>query len=272
MTPNIPWIKLAARQMNLDFKVLDSDEGLGVLTQGIEHFYFVNCATPFNRQDLSRVAKDKYFTYLICKDLVLTPKTLIFIDPASPLTLQDYVRFNSIRDIVNESILRLGEDIIVKKNSGQRNENVFSCKSSKEIELAFIEIFNKNSSKYDYIGLAQEKVTIIKELRVIVGYGEVLLVYQKWKFTKVTDALILSRVKDFVHKIHERLELNFMGLDLAINHENQLVLIEINSAPRLEFYVRENGASEVINIFKFVITKFLNSRSGINTNNLIIPK
>lgn len=272
MQSNIPWIKKAALELQLNFEILNPDNSLGVLRLS-KNYYFINCSTPFNLEANARIAKDKYFTYLVFKDTVRNPKTLSFLDPNSPKKFSKFIHFPSIEKIVDETVLKLGENIVVKKNTGQRKENVFFCKNREEITKAFENIFDQNSKLYDYIALAQERIDIDQEFRVIVGFNEILLIYKKWTFEKVVVPSLHHDLENFITKMQSKLDLNFFGLDIAIDKNGKLVLIEINAAPRLDLYINKNinGEREVIDIYKNLIRKFkLSTRT--DSNNFVSGK
>ena len=157
--------------------------------------------------------------------------------------------------------------MIVKRNSGSGGHNVFLCQNTDKIETALKEIFNINQ-KYDYVALAQEFIQIKSEYRAIFLNKELVLLYEKdisdaefagnlsplhWNGAKakyINEPKILSEVANFAKPIFEELDLDYGGLDIVLDRDNQYWLIEINSHPNYSIITRDNGEKPVLKIFE----------------------
>jgi glutathione synthase/RimK-type ligase-like ATP-grasp enzyme len=260
MKPNIFWIAKAANNLSIPFRFIDQDKVIGILDNN-PNLYFAHCTTPFNSQSIANITKDKFFTYEILKNHINLPKTKAYLDPNIDKKFAKFLDFHSIEEIKSDILLHFGEKVMIKRNSGQRKENVFKCFNKSEIKQALHNIFNQNSKKYDNIALAQEVIDIKTEYRVFYAFGEIHLIYQKRTFEKVQDSKLKSSLEKYIQKVTELISVNFAGFDIALNDGDELILIEINSSPRLDLYIKKNHAEqEIINIFEKILIK----QQGIN--------
>ncbi|MBC1241401.1 YheC/YheD family protein, partial [Nostoc sp. 2RC] len=126
--------------------------------------------------------------------------------------------------------------------------------------------------RYDYIALAQEFINIKSEYRAIFLNQELVLLYEKdisnanftgnlsplhWDGAKaqhISDAQILSEINNFARPIFEELDLDYCGLDIVLDEDNQYWLIEINSHPNYTIFTRDNGKEHVLKVFEKMLT------------------
>jgi D-alanine-D-alanine ligase-like ATP-grasp enzyme len=69
----------------------------------------------------------------------------------------------------------------------------------------------------------------------------------------VRDKKILSDIQAYVDTITQVLQLPYTWMDLAYDRMWNYKLIELNAAPSLAKYVRDNGDEEVVNMYKKII-------------------
>lgn len=258
MVPNIKWINIAAKNLGLDFEIIDDDKCLGVLEYKSNKYFFAHCSTPFNKQDIARILGDKYFFYLVSNSITNCPKTIKYLDPNTSSKFEKYKKYSNLNLILKDINQNFNKEIVIKMNSGERKINVYFPKNDLEKLDALKNIFNQNSKNYDSIAIVQNKIDIKYEFRVLSIYGEVELIYEKWNFNSNISKDIIDRLKIFVQNITDNLNINFAGFDIAIDKNNEIFLIEGNSSPRLELYLKYHPQDEqkIIKIFENALLNF----------------
>ncbi|MEH2373886.1 YheC/YheD family protein, partial [Nostoc sp.] len=66
----------------------------------------------------------------------------------------------------------------------------------------------------------------------------------------INDPQILSEIANFAKPIFEELDIDYGGLDIVLDRDNQYCLIEINSHPNYSIFTRDNGEEPVLKIFE----------------------
>jgi glutathione synthase/RimK-type ligase-like ATP-grasp enzyme len=248
MIANIECLEAACVQLGIPYHFVHTGDNFVSVNLG-KRYYFVNCTTPFNSQDVSRICLDKDFTQKLLENTVAMPKTLSFLDP-------QYTEFNivpsapSIEHIVDSITKTLGLPVVIKMNSGSRRRNVYKCFTPYEVQTALGAIYNQNSKDYDFLALAQEMVDIDREYRVVVFNQKVHLVYEKYTFVPMRELPLITKISRFLEPIYQIFDVKYGGIDLAINRSGELVLLEINSSPRFGPYIKHNGNAEIIEFYK----------------------
>ncbi|MGP8330326.1 MAG: ATP-grasp domain-containing protein [Methanosarcinaceae archaeon] len=240
-------------------------------------YYFLNFSTPFGRHDIVRICRDKEFTYKVVKDIVRTPRTIGYLDPFCRKGYRKYAQTDSYETIEQRIIDNFELPVIVKRNQGTRGKNVFLCQDRTAIRNAILTIFNKNTKLYDYVAIAQDYIRVQYEYRVILFYDEILLVYRKdimnarftgnlsplhWENSHavlVAKEKKIAEIKKFVAPLYSALALQFSGLDLIQDEKGDLWLLEINSQPDFDIFMRDNGSERVVQIFEKMVLKLKNS-------------
>lgn len=253
MIRNTSCLIQAAKNLNIEFETFEGIENLLKISKN-KKYYFPNCTTPLNSQDISFIALDKEFTYRTLEKVINMPETISFFDPNVQPEYQHYVREKNVDEMVEKVISKFGEKVIVKMNSGKRKTNVYKCCSHLEIKSAFEKIFDHKSKNYDFVALAQKKVDIMREFRVIVYKKKIELIYTKWTFDKVEDLELQNRLRGFLNPMFEVFDLQYGGLDIALDKENKLWLIEINTAPRFEPFAKKNGEEDIIKLYEKILS------------------
>jgi glutathione synthase/RimK-type ligase-like ATP-grasp enzyme len=254
---NIRCLKTACERLGIPYFLLDENGNFLSLNVGGRNFYFANYATPFNTDSVSRICKDKDFSYRLLKTKVAMPDTLAFLDPNSDEKYKGYRKFRTIDEITAEIMKVFGWPVIVKMNSGSRGRNVFLCRAEAEVRAALIEIYDKNSRYYDYVALAEEYLEPAAEFRAVVFRKNVMLCYQTesrfpagasggWPDSKKSAE---SEILNFVAPVFGVLDLEFGAFDIIQSYDNRLHLIEVNTMPGFDRYVERNGVAPVVEMY-----------------------
>lgn len=255
MIVNIKCLIEACNQLNIKYSQFKEAENLIQVTKNSVNYFFINCTVPLNRQDVAKICIDKDFTIKVLNNVVRMPKTLSFFDPNAGKEFQCYVKEKTIDEMVKKIVQTFGTNVVVKMNSGSRKRNVYFPTNVDEIRCAIGSIFNKNSKNYDFVALAQEKIDIKKEFRVITLDRKIELIYTKWRFEKIVDLDSIRKVQEFINPVFDVLDLKYAGFDIALNKKNEFFLIEINTAPRFALYAKKNGNIDIIELQKKVLAK-----------------
>jgi len=268
MLDNVLLLLQACKNLNISYEIIYPAENLLKIKLNNKQHYFCNYSTPLINQAVAQIIKDKEYTYHILKQKVKLPQTVGFLSPFCELKYKMYLKFPSFQDIILEIKDKFETPVIVKRNSGSGGHNVFLCKNTDEIETALKEIFNINYKKYDYVAIAQEFIHIKSEYRAIFLNKELVLLYEKdvtnatfvgnlsplhWDGAKakyINNPQILSEIANFGQPIFEELDLDYAGLDIVLDRDNQYWLIEVNSHPNYTIFTRDNGEEPVLKVFE----------------------
>jgi len=278
MLNNIRLLLQACHNLNIPYEILHNHENL-IKIKLEKNYYFCNYSTPFVDQSVFKILKDKEYTYSILQGKIKIPKTSGFLSPFCDQKYQEYLKFKTIPEIATEIHRLFQFPVIVKRNSGSSGHNVFLCKSFAEIETALTEIFNIYDKNYDYIAVAQEYILIQREYRAIFLNQELILLYEKdisqatftgnlsplhWQGAQakyINNSQIISKIETFCQPVFKELNLNYTGLDIAIDKDDQYWLIEANSHPNYDIFTRDNGEDLAVQVFEKMLT-FLADECG----------
>ncbi|MEH2161505.1 MAG: YheC/YheD family protein [Nostoc sp.] len=268
MLDNLSLLLKACENLNINYEIIHPTENLVKIKLNNKQHYFCNYSTPIINQALAQIIKDKEYTYHILKKKVKLPKTVGFLSPFCDLQYKIYLKFPSFEDIILEIKNNFETPVIVKRNSGSSGHNVFLCQNTDEVKTALKDIFNVNNKKYDYVAIAQEFIHIKAEYRAVFFNKELVLLYEKditnakfagnlsplhWDGAKakhINEPQILTKIANFAKPVFEELDINYGGLDIALDRDNQYWLIEINSHPNYSIFTRDNGEEPVLRIFE----------------------
>ncbi len=267
MLDNVSLLLKACENLNISYEILKPAENLIKIKLNNKHHYFCNYSTPLINQAVAQLIKDKEYTYHVLNKNVKLPRTVGFLSPFCDIQYKIYLKFPTIQDILLDIKGKFKTPVIVKRNSGSGGHNVFLCQNTDEIETALKEIFNINH-KYDYVAIAQEFIHIKSEYRAVFLNKELVLLYEKdisnaefagnlsplhWNGAKakyINDPQILLEIANFAKPIFEELDLDYGGLDIVLDRDNQYWLIEVNSHPNYSIFTRDNGEEPVLKIFE----------------------
>lgn len=145
-----------------------------------------------------------------------------------------------------------------------------------EIRNALDRIFNVNSKNYDYVALVQESIHIVREYRSVCLKQEQIVLYEKdisqaeftgnlsplhWEGAiarSVTDLQTIQAIDRFIQPIFQKMAIAYVGLDIALDDRDQYWLIEANSHPNFDIFIRDNGENEIVKLFQKIL-EYLNS-------------
>lgn len=280
MNINLSCARKACDQLGLSYKNIDQNGLLLEIELGTKKIHFVHFAVPLATHIQARICSDKEYTYMILKDKISMPKTIGFLDPFVEDEYKTYVQQNNIekiRDVIKENF---SFPLIIKRNRGATGNNVFECKSEDEIDTLLSIIFDKKSLHYDYVALAQEKISITEEYRVIILHGKINFAYIKdnsnavyegnlsplhWKGAKAilldSNDERLKRLQSLVDILYKEFPIPYTGLDVALTTDGQLELIEMNSHPAFGHFIADNGDEKVVGLYKDILLSIMNSRN-----------
>ena len=271
MLTNISLVLEACRELNIPYEILHPSQNLIRIRHGGEDYFFVNYMTAFDSGSLAQIFKDKEYTYQLLKTHINTPKTLSFVSPHCEDKYQKYLSFPDIESIVLEVNKNFAFPVIIKRNRGSGGNNVFLCESGEQIKAALEIIFNVNSKDYDYVALAQEYIEIEHEYRAVFCKEKLVLLYEKDKFQAefagnlsplhwegakaqhITNSRIISEIEDFVRPVFAEMAIDYAGFDIALDTKGAYWLIEINSSPNYDIFVRDNDRQIVVTMFKGIL-------------------
>ena len=277
MLNNIRLLLQACQNLNIDYEIIHSDQNLVKIKLG-KNYYFCNYSTPFVDQSIFNILKDKDYTYSILHKKIRTPKTQGFLSPYCDQKYQHYLKFKTIPDIATEIERVLGFPVIVKRNSGSSGHHVFLCHNLEDIQTALTKIFNIDYKDYDYVAIAQQYILIQREYRAVFLNQELILLYEKditqatftgnlsplhWQGARakyINNPQIISEIETFCQPIFQEINLDYTGLDIVIDQDNQYWFIEANSHPNYDIFTRDNDPELAVQVFEKMLT-FLASKS-----------
>lgn len=256
--------------------VADSDVFVKVILNQKPQYFIAN-QTGLNDQIVERIADDKKYTYDILKDSVQMPLTNSFIDPNAAPAFRDYVEYENLDQIADQILRNFNSEVVIKPNNGSQGRSVTVCKTKAQIIRAAQEIFNRHNQFYTHVLIAQPKIEIAREFRVVVLDKKIILVYEK-DFSKakfeqnispfhadgtraviIHDQMLIKKIQEFINPIFSKLDLVYGGLDVAIDNNGQLWLFEINVRPGYNFLVRDNSQADLVEIYKKIL-KYLQKK------------
>ena len=271
MLTNIKMLLQACQNLDINYEILHFHQNLVKVTIAKKDYYFTNYSTPLNPQSIAEICKDKQYFYQIFQNVVKMPHTKSFISPYCDPKYQEYLEFKSIEEISKNIIQSFDLPVIVKRNRGSGGNNVFRCGDASEVQNAIAAIFNMNCKNYDYVALAQEAIAIVREYRCVCLNGEIIVLYDKdfsqaefvgnlsplhWQGAiakPVSDHQVTTAISQFIQPIFKQMAIVYLGLDIAVDTLGQYWLIEANSHPNFDIFIRDNGESGIVNLFERIL-------------------
>jgi carbamoylphosphate synthase large subunit len=274
MTKNIECLIKACKKLAINFEIIDEESSSIRVDRLNRSYYFIQSSTPLNSSVDSKICKDKELSYILLKEDIRMPKSKGYIDPNLKKKFRGLVNIHKIEDIAKDielNFLSTFSKVIIKPNSGKNGVNLAVCTNREEILKALQKIFNKKSKNYDYAVLAQEVIQIEDEFRVVILKGRVELVYEKTSHGKVRsiqigkkntaseikDSNLLNKIQKFVSPILQKINIGFCGLDIAIDKNGNLNLIELNSQPSFDYFMKYNGEDRIVGLYEKVLKVLL---------------
>ncbi|MEG4323329.1 MULTISPECIES: YheC/YheD family protein [unclassified Microcoleus] len=271
MQTNISLVLEACQELNISYEIIAPNQNLVRIKLNGQYYYFVNFSMPFNNEQIVHIFKDKEYTYQLLKDKIKTPKTLGFLSPFCEEKYHKYLEFKDCAEIAAEVGKTFSLPVIVKRNRGSAGNNVLLCETHEQVLGAIEIVFDVNSKNYDYVCLAQEYIDIRHEYRAVFFDRKLVLLYEKdksdakfagnlsplhWDGAKakhITDSEIISEIENFVRPVFEEIQINYAGFDIALDTNGEYWLIEINSSPNYDIFVRDNDRQIAVTMFKDIL-------------------
>ncbi len=286
MLTNIKMLIKACKRLSIEYEILHRNQNLVKVKIGDRHnirdYYFTNYSTPLISQSIAEIFKDKQYFYQVFQDVVKMPRTRSFVSPYCNEKYIEYLEFSSIDEIIEEIQRDFDLPIIVKRNRGSGGNNVFKCCDLLQMQNAIETIFNVNFKNYDYIALAQEPINIVKEYRCVCLNQEQVILYDKdisqaeftgnlsplhWEGAiarQVCDLQTIEAIAEFIRPIFQKMPIIYVGLDIALDDNQNYWLIEANSHPNFDIFIRDNGETRVIGLFEKIL-EYLQTQAQTQT-------
>jgi glutathione synthase/RimK-type ligase-like ATP-grasp enzyme len=271
MLTNIKMLLEACQNLSIKYEILHYHQNLVKVRVSDRDHYFTNYSTPLILQAIAEIFKDKQYFYQVFEDVVKMPQTQSFISPYCSEKYLEYLQFPSIDEIIAEVDKNFELPVILKRNRGSGGNNVFKCFDVPQMRNAIETIFDVNHKSYDYIALAQESINIVKEYRCVCLNQEQVILYHKdisqAKFTgnlsplhwqgaiakQVSDRAIIEAIDEFIKPIFLRMPIVYIGLDIALDDHGKYWLIEANSHPNFDIFIRDNGKEAIVELFQKIL-------------------
>lgn len=273
MNQNLKCLIKACESLNIVYSIDHETNNLITVTKDNFRYIFLNLGTPLNSQSAAQLCLDKGFFYSYFKDHINIPKTISFLYPyCYEKYYEKYLKQDTIYKIIKEIKASLSYPLIVKKNRGSSGTNVFSINNQRELEKGLLTIFNENSASFDYICLAQEKIDILTEYRVIYLYGEYQFAYKKdienanftgnlsplhWEGAEISlvTKSEANKLKEFCVPMFNHFSIPYCGLDVVLDRKGKFWLIEANSSPSFGHFIKSQGDSLVVDLYKSILSQ-----------------
>ena len=272
MLTNIKMLLKACKKLDVKYEILHPNQNLVKVKISDREFYFTNYSTPLIPQSIAEIFKDKQYFYQVFQDVVKMPRTFSFVSPYCDEKYKEYLKFLNTDEIIAEIENNFELPIILKRNRGSGGNNVFKCCDSQDMRKALANIFNINSKSYDYIALAQESINIVKEYRSVCLNQEQVILYDKdfsqaeftgnlsplhWEGAiakQVNDHLTIEAINEFIRPIFQKMPaIAYVGLDVALDDRGTYWLIEANSHPNFDIFIRDNGEDAIADLFQRIL-------------------
>lgn len=212
----------------------------------------------FNRADFIKLCDDKILTFIACSNLdIRMPKTI-----AGPLVYSSLKESNF--DFLTKVEKELGYPMIVKKVYGSLGEGVYLVHNLEELKNTYKNIAHDPLLFQEYIETSKGK-----SLRIMVIDGKVIGGFIRYNhvdfrsnFGDTADGKTLTN-KDiyfsFAQDIADKLNIEYAGIDLLVDKDEQPILCEINSNAFFEEFEKVTGINVAEKVVELV-TKKMNGK------------
>lgn len=268
----------ACKDLGLEYDIIHEDEISVKVRAGKYNLYYTHWYNPYNRADVKRIVKDKDLSYTILSDVIEIPKWRAFIDPDISSTYPNYANMGTVRPY--KEIMSIIKDnftypLIIKPNMKSMGIHVAEVNDESGVMRALKTVFDAENRKYDYIAIAQEKIDIAHEYRVITFRSDIILAYEKstkdakfkgnlsplhWdggKAIHITDASLLKSFEDFCKPVHNVLDLEYGGFDIAIDKNGKIWMIEINGNPAVGHFIEDCGLEPIVEMNQRILSRMI---------------
>jgi glutathione synthase/RimK-type ligase-like ATP-grasp enzyme len=199
------------------------------------------------------------------------PASESFLTPYCDEHYAGYLTRQTLFDIIEHAESVFEYPVIVKKNRGSWGTNVFKVNNRRELERSLMDVFNVNSSAFDYVCLVQEYINTGKEYRCVYLHGELVFCYEKvvanaryvgnlsplhWEGAVARlerDDTVIAGIHGFCSPLFGKLPIPFCGLDVAIDVEGRYFLIEANLSPGFDHILRDGDHGMVAKTYRLML-------------------
>ncbi|MDQ7089869.1 MAG: ATP-grasp domain-containing protein [Methylococcales bacterium] len=276
MNKNIRALVEACDELAIKYEIASKTGNLINLLINHKNYLFINWSTPLDNVSGSQLCQDKAYFYEFFNAIISIPTTAVILDPDCNKNYHHYLIDNNLKSMISTIETSLNYPLIVKPNKGCGGQGVFKVTRQEEFIQAVTVIFNKNHRVYDYIALAQQYIMAQHEYRAIFVNSTLVFAYEKnclnadykenlsplhWEGSKaelVTDQTILDTLQLFSNPLFDKLAIPYCGLDILVDSQQNYWLIEANSSPSYDFFIRDNGVSELKKMYLIIIRSLIN--------------
>ncbi|MFN5968052.1 MAG: YheC/YheD family protein, partial [Pseudanabaena sp.] len=121
------------------------------------------------------------------------------------------------------------------------------------------------------VALVQEPIHIVKEYRSVCLNHEQIVLYEKdisqAKFTgnlsplhwegaiakQIDDVHVMQAINQLIKPIFQKMAIAYVGLDIAFDNQGNYWLIEANSHPNFDIFIRDNGEEAIVQLFQKIL-------------------
>lgn len=275
--PNMRALVQAAKNLNFEYKVLDQIGNLLSVTIDGNDFYFTISKVPINNESVAAICVNKAYTYWVLSEELPMPKTKAYLDPNSDDEIvSQNAEFKKQKLIVADVLKNFSFPFIIKMNSGSKGKHVYKCSTKWKVAKSIKAVFNKKHKNYDSSILAQQFIEIKNEYRAILLDGELLLLYEKVAENKdanlsplhnddgraeiVSDENIRNQIVEVVNQSKTLKSFEWIGLDIARDAEGKWWVLELNTRPGFNYFIRDNGDSEIVKMYEKLLKRIQNGK------------
>ena len=182
----------------------------------------------FNCADFIKLCDDKMLTFIACaNEGINMPKTI-----AGPLVYTDLNPENF--EFLDDVIAELGLPMVVKRVYGSLGEGVYLVKSKEELVSLYSSIARNPVIFQEYMNNSYGQ-----SIRVLIIDGKVFGLFVRFNkfdfrsnFGDTSDGKNIenpAKFEQFAQEIADKLKIEYAGIDLLIDKNNEPILCEINS-------------------------------------------
>ncbi len=271
-------IASACELANLKFTPVSNDGVVIKIHLPKKDHFVINFNLGLIDSSCTYLCKDKSYQIEVLKNAINFPRTKSYLDPNSKYG--SMAKLQTTELIVEDIIQNFSLPTIIKMNQGSEGQGVYLCKSREEIKKAVTTIFSHQNWEYDYVLLAQEYIKPKAEYRAIFYKNQLEILYLKdnaqstftgnlsplhfsgAKALEITDQKTKEKIEKFIKPLFLEIELKYAGFDIIIDQNEKPWLIEINSAPAYAYFLQNNPAQKVIQLFCKIFTDLKNENKS----------
>lgn len=211
----------------------------------------------FNKADFIKLCDDKILTFIACSNLnIKMPKTIAGPLMYRDLRNDDYLFLSTIEK-------ELGFPMVVKKVYGSLGEGVYLVRNYSELSNLYSQIYRNPILFQQYIATSYGR-----SLRILIIDGKVFGGFVRFNhadfrsnFGETADGRTLenaSKYFDFAQDIADKLNIEYAGIDLLFDENEDPILCEINSNAFFEEFEKVTK----LNVAEAIVNMIIKKMSG----------